>query len=100
MATEYLKKAPRTPATGEDDTRRIVSEMLAELQKGGEERARQYGVKLDGYSGNILVGRETVEAASGQIPQRLKDDLKFAHEKVGEFARRQRDSPGSGRANV
>jgi len=92
MATEYLKKAPRTPATGEDDTRRIVSEMLAELQKGGEERAREYGVKLDGYSGDILVGRETVEAASGQIPQRLKDDLKFAHEKVGEFARRQRES--------
>ena len=31
MATEYLKKAPRTPATGEDDTRRIVSEMLADV---------------------------------------------------------------------
>jgi sulfopropanediol 3-dehydrogenase len=92
MAIEYLKKAPRTPATGEDDTRRIVSEMLAELEKGGEERARQYGVELDGYSGEIRVGRKTVEAAARRIPQRIKDDLKFAHEKVAEFAHRQRDS--------
>jgi sulfopropanediol 3-dehydrogenase len=92
MASEYLKKAPRTPASGEDDTRRIVSEMLSEIQKGGEERAREYGVRLDGYSGDILVSRETVEAAARQIPQRLKDDLEFAHGKVAEFARRQRDS--------
>jgi len=92
MATEYLKKAPRTPASGEDDTRRIVSEMLSEIQKGGEERAREYGVRLDGYSGDILVSRETVEAAARRVPQRLKDDLEFAHGKVAEFARRQRDS--------
>jgi sulfopropanediol 3-dehydrogenase len=92
MASEYLKKAPRTPTTGEDDTRRIVSEMLTEIEKGGEERAREYGVKLDEYSGDILVTRETVEAAARQVPQGLKDDLRFAHEKVADFARRQRDS--------
>lgn len=92
MASEYLKKAPRTPASGEDDTRRIVSEMLSEIQKGGEARAREYGVRLDGYSGDILVSRETVDAAARQVPQRLKDDLEFAHRKVAEFARRQRDS--------
>jgi len=92
MATEYLKRAPRTPASGDDDTRRIVSEMLSEIQRGGEEKAREYGVKLDGYSGDILVSHETVEAAGRRVPQRLKDDLAFAHRKVGEFARRQRDS--------
>jgi sulfopropanediol 3-dehydrogenase len=92
MANEYLKRAPRTPATGEDDTRRIVSEMLTAIEKGGEERAREYGVKLDGYSGDVVVGRETVEAASRQVSQRLKDDLRFAHEKVADFARRQRES--------
>jgi len=36
MASESLKKAPRTPATGEDDTRRIVSEMLSERYFPGE----------------------------------------------------------------
>ena len=28
MATTYLKKAEKTPATGEDETRKIVSDML------------------------------------------------------------------------
>jgi sulfopropanediol 3-dehydrogenase len=92
MATQYLKRAPRTPATGEEETRRIVAEMLSEIRRGGEERARAYGVKLDGYSGDVRVSRETVEAASRQLPNRLKDDLSFAREKVAEFARRQRDS--------
>jgi sulfopropanediol 3-dehydrogenase len=92
MAIEYLKRAPRTPATGEDETRRTVSEMLSAIEKGGEERAREYGVKLDGYSGDVVVGREAIEAASKQIPGRLEDDLRFAHQTVAEFARRQRES--------
>jgi hypothetical protein len=46
MASEYLKKASRTPASGEQETRRIVSEMLAEIRNGGEKRAREYGVEL------------------------------------------------------
>ena len=92
MASEYLKKASKTPASGEEETRRIVSEMLAEIRNGGEKRAREYGVELDGYSGEVLVGRDAIEAAAGQVPQRLKDDLEFAHQKVAEFARRQRDS--------
>ena len=92
MAIDYLKKAPRTPATGEDDTRRVVAEMLAEIEEGGEEKAREYGVKLDRYSGEILVSRETIDAAARQVPEQLKDDLRFAHEKVAEFARRQRES--------
>ena len=35
MASEYLKRASKTPATGEDDTRWIVAEMLAEIRTGG-----------------------------------------------------------------
>ena len=92
MAIEYLKKALRTPTTGEEDTRQIVSEMLSELRKGGEEKAREYGEKLDGYSGEIVIDRATIEAAARQIPERLKEDLRFARKKVAEFARRQRES--------
>jgi sulfopropanediol 3-dehydrogenase len=92
MAVEYLKRASRTPASGEDETRRIVSQMLSEIRDGGERRAREYGVELDGYSGDVLVGRQAIEAAAKQVPQRLKDDLAFAHRNVAEFARRQRES--------
>ena len=92
MATEYLKKAPRTPTTGEEDTRQVVSEMLSEIRKGGEERAREYGVKLDGYSGEIVIDRATIEGAARQIPERIKDDLRYARQKVADIARRQRES--------
>jgi sulfopropanediol 3-dehydrogenase len=92
MANEYLKKASRTPTTGEEDTRQVVSEMLDEIRKGGEEKAREYGLKLDGYSGEIVIDRATIEAAAKRIPERLKDDLRFAREMVADFARRQRES--------
>jgi sulfopropanediol 3-dehydrogenase len=94
MAIEYLKKAEKNAATGEDDTRRIVAEMLAEIESGGEEAARAYGRKLDGYDGEIVVSRETIEAAAAKVPQQLKDDLRFAHDRIRGFAEKQKASIG------
>jgi len=92
MTIEYLKKAEKNPATGEDETRRIVTEMLAEIEAGGEETARAYGEKLDGYDGDIVVGPEAISAAADLVPQQLKDDLQFAYDRVRGFAEKQRDS--------
>ena len=39
MAITYLKKADKTPQTGTDETRAIVSEMLAKIEAGGEDTA-------------------------------------------------------------
>jgi len=57
-----------------------------------EEVAREYGLELDGYSGDVLMSSEVIESASEQVPQQVKDDLEFAHEKVRSFARRQLES--------
>ncbi len=92
MAVEYLKKASRTAATGEADTRRVVAEMLADIEAGGEGRARHYARELDGWTGDIVVGRAAIEAAASQVPQRLKDDIRFAHDRVRRFAEAQRAS--------
>ena len=94
MTIEYLKKAAKSPATGEDETRRIVTDMLAEIEAGGEDVAKAYGEKLDGFSGDIVVGREAIEAAGALVPDQLKDDLKFAYDRVRGFAEKQRDSMG------
>ncbi|MDH3704267.1 MAG: histidinol dehydrogenase, partial [Alphaproteobacteria bacterium] len=72
MAVQYLKKASKTAASGEDETRRIVAEMLAEIESGGEDSARDYSEKLDGYTGEILVGEETIAATAEKVPNRLK----------------------------
>lgn len=89
MTIEYLKKAAKTPATDEDKTRDTVATMLQEIESGGEERARHYASKLDGWDGDIVVGREQIEAAKSQLSQRLKDDIQFAHDRVRSFAEAQ-----------
>jgi sulfopropanediol 3-dehydrogenase len=92
MAVEYLKKASKTAATGEGDTRRIVSEMLADIEAGGEDRVRHYASSLDGWTGDIVVSRDEIAAAAEKVPQRLRDDLQFAYERVRKFAEAQRAS--------
>jgi len=92
MTIEYLKKAEKSAATGEDDTRNIVSQMLAEIETGGEEKAIEYAVKLDNYSGNIVVTDEEIEAASAKISQQVKDDIQFSYDRVRGFAEKQREA--------
>ena len=92
MAVQYLKKASKTAATGEDETRKIVAGMLSEIEQGGEEKAREYGVKLDKWDGEIVASKESIEAAAAQVPQQLKDDLRFAYDRVRGFAEHQMKS--------
>ena len=39
MAIVYLKRAKKTPQTGTDETRKIVSNMLTKIETGGEAAA-------------------------------------------------------------
>ncbi len=89
---EYLKKAARTPASGEDDTRETVARMLQEIETGGEAKVLEYAAKLDGWQGDVVVTPAAIEAAAAQVPERLKDDIRFAHERVRRFAEMQRHS--------
>lgn len=90
MVSEFLKKAEKSPRTGEVETRRIVEEMLTEIESGGEATAKAHGERLDGWTGEILVSEEAIAAASDKVPEQLKDDLKFAHDRVRLFAERQK----------
>lgn len=92
MTVKYLKKAEKSSATGEDETRKIVAEMLAEIEAGGEAAARAYGAKLDKWDGEIVVGPEDIARAGAQLSDQLKDDIKFAHERVRTFAEAQKAS--------
>ncbi len=89
MAKVYLKRAEKTPATGEDDTREIVARMLAEIETGGEERALQYARELDKHEGEIVVSDEAVEKAGASLPQSVKDDIQFSYDRVRGFAEAQ-----------
>jgi sulfopropanediol 3-dehydrogenase len=94
MSVEYLKRAGKTAVTGEDDTRQAVEGMLRELERGGEDTVRAYARKFDGWEGDIVVSRDAIDRASASVPQRLKDDIQFANDRVRAFAERQRASLG------
>lgn len=86
---QYLKKAERSPATGEDDTRATVMRMLADIEAGGEATVRQYAADLDGWTDEIVVTREQIEAAGASLNQQTKDDIRFSYEQVKTFAQAQ-----------
>ena len=89
MGTKYLKRAERTPATGEDDTRGAVEQILREIDVGGAERIRQYARDLDGWEGDIVVDAQTLDEAKASLSQQTRDDIAFSHERVRRFAEAQ-----------
>ncbi len=89
MSLEYIKKATKTPATGEDDTRRIVQEMLTEIEAGGEDRARRYARELDGWNRDIVVSAAEIEEAARILPEQTRKDIEFSHARVRSFAEAQ-----------
>ena len=78
MSEVYLKKAEKTPETGTSETRKIVERMLSEIEIGKETIAKKYASDLDGFNGDIIVSQESIENASKMVPEKLKDDIKFA----------------------
>ena len=92
MTVQYLKKASKTPAFGEDDTRQIVAGMLAEIEVGGEDKVREYARELDGWDGSILVSDEQIKQAADQLSQQTKFDIEFAYQRVRAFAEKQREA--------
>ena len=88
----YLKKAGRTAETGHADVRAAVEKMLAEIASGGENAARKFAAELDGWTGEIVVSAAARKAAAAMVPDKLKADIRFAHDNVRRFAEAQRAS--------
>jgi sulfopropanediol 3-dehydrogenase len=92
MTIEFLKRAEKKPETGEADVQALVGGMIQEIETEGEAKVREYAKKLDRWEGEIVVPKETIAEAASKVPQSLKDDIRFAHERVRAFAQAQRDS--------
>ncbi|MEL7166887.1 MAG: histidinol dehydrogenase [Pseudomonadota bacterium] len=90
MPREYLKKAPRTSRSDASETREIVRGILDDIEAGGDEAALRYAAKFDQYEGDILLTPEAIEAATAQVPEKLRRDIEFAHSNVRNFAMAQR----------
>ena len=92
MTITYLKKAIKTPETEEGNARKVVEEMLANIEKNGEAAVRGYSQSLDKWAGDIVVTPEEIERRTRDIPASVKRDIEFATAQVAKFARAQRAS--------
>lgn len=92
MSVTYLKKAVRVSTTDAGETQKIVQNILSEIETGGEDAALAYAAKFDRYEGNIVLTRDEIDAAASRLSQRLKDDIRFAHDNVRRFAEAQKET--------
>ncbi|MBC6442910.1 MAG: histidinol dehydrogenase [Rhodobacteraceae bacterium] len=87
---EYLKKATKTAQTGRADVQKTVRGILADIGERREQAALDYAAKFDNYRGPALLGPDHIAAASARVPQKLKDDIAFAHDNVRRFSEAQK----------
>ena len=92
MARRYLKKAKLTPQSDAADVHDIVLGILSDIELGGDNTARKYAQKFDKYDGNIVLTDAEIAAACELVPQRLKEDIQFAHDNVRRFAEAQKST--------
>ena len=92
MSRIYLKKAQLTPKSNASEVHETVKNILTDIEAGGDEKAKEYASKFDQYQGNIILTDEEIEAASDLVPEKLKNDIKFAHDNVKRFAERQKET--------
>jgi len=90
MTLEYLKKATLTAQSGASDVHDIVQGILTDIEEGGDAKALEYAAKFDKYDGNVMLTAEEIEAAAALVPQKLKEDIQFAHDNVKRFAEAQK----------
>ena len=90
MARNYLKKATLTAQSDASNVHDLVRGILNDIEDGGDAKALEYAQKFDKYDGNVILTQEEIAAACALVPQKLKEDIQFAHENVRRFAEAQK----------
>ena len=90
MTREYLKKATLTAKSDASEVHETVKTILAEIEEGGDDKALAYAKKFDRYDGRIMLTPADIEAACALVPEKLKQDILFAHGNVKRFAEAQK----------
>ncbi|HCY84013.1 MAG TPA: histidinol dehydrogenase [Desulfobacteraceae bacterium] len=89
---EYIKKAEKTAEGNSDRIRGTVKEILADIEKNGEQAVIELARKFDNWEGAFILSPEKKQALIDQVPEQVKADIRYAHEQVSAFARAQRES--------
>jgi len=89
---EYLKKATHTAASRDAETGATVGRLLGQIELEGEHGVQRCNREFDAWEGDVVVPPEAFDLASSSLSGSVKDDLRFARDRVRDFAQKQRDS--------
>ena len=92
MPREYLKKATLTSSSDASQVHETVKTILADIEAGGDAKALEYAAKFDRYEGSVLLSQDDIDAAIALVPEKLKADIRFAHDNVRRFAETQKST--------
>ena len=92
MTIKYLKKAPLHSRSDDTKTQQIVRDILSDIEVGGDEKALEYAAKFDNYDGETILSKDAIKAATKLVPEKMKQDIKFAHSNVERFAKAQKST--------
>lgn len=92
MAVTFLKKASKTPETETATAQKVVNEMLAEIQGRREDAVRDYSLKLDKWSGDIIMSEADIQKNIKDVPESVRKDIDFGAKQVHDFALAQKES--------
>ena len=92
MTREYLKKATLTSQSDASEVHDLVKGILDDIEAGGDAKAMEYAAKFDRYEGNVILTQEEIDAAIALVPEKLKADIRFAHDNVKRFAELQKST--------
>ena len=92
MSIHFLKRADQAAEEDRSDIERTVRAILSDIKSRGEKAATEYARDFDHWQGDIVVPSQRIGEAIDGIEQQVKDDIRFAHDRVLAFARSQLSS--------
>jgi sulfopropanediol 3-dehydrogenase len=86
----YLKRPDAEAAAAGGDVGRVVSEMLEDIERRGEEAIREHSRRLDEWDPDeFVVSQDEIEAATASVPEDLRRHIEFAQQQIRRFAEAQ-----------
>jgi sulfopropanediol 3-dehydrogenase len=89
---EYIKASKKSAESHIEEIRPVVQGLLDEIKKGREKAVQKLALKFDNWKDDFILSDEKKQQLIDTVPERVKDDIQFAHQQVSAFAKAQRDS--------
>ena len=74
MTIKYIKKADKTAASDEVETRQRVQDILKEIESKRDEGIKNISRKFDQYEGDVIVSKEKIEEIIKSLDQKWIED--------------------------